>query len=210
MYKHPKLDQIRGNPDLLLDVFEEFTNANGSMMDVGRGKGHKINAYIMEAKPTVMAEFGVYYGFSAILFASAMRKASPGKQLKYWSLEYNPVFAAISMNLIDLAGLSDIVTVVTGPATDSLARLKKEGKVNQLDMLFIDHWKDLYLPDVKTVEAMGVLHSGSYIIADNTSTAGAQNYLEYMRNHSGWESTPLASPGRDGQDRVRHHPTSRR
>ena len=172
------------------------------MMDVGRSKGEAIIKYINEAKPTTMAEFGGYYGYSAIIFGAAMKKASPSSKVKYWSLEYNPVFASIAMNLIELAGLSDVVTVVTGAATDSLARLQKEGKITSLDILFIDHWKDLYIPDTKTTESLGLFHKGSYIIADNTSTEGGQKYVEYARAHAGWESKPLESAGRDGKMRV--------
>ena len=203
VYQHPKLEQIRGNPDLLLATFEEFCDSHGHMMDVGHSKGDAIIKYINEVKPSTMAEFGGYYGYSAIIFGAAMRKASPSnKNLKYWSLEFNPVFASIAMNLIELAGLSDIVTVVTGAATDSLSRLKREGKITSLDILFIDHWKDLYIADTKTTESLGVLHKGSYIIADNTSSQGGKEYVEYVRAHPGWESNPLESADRDGKMRV--------
>ena len=172
------------------------------MMVVGNAKGEKIIELIKETKPTVGVEFGVYVGYSAILFAAAMRDANPRKKIQYWSLEYDPLFASIAMNLIELAELGDIVTVVTGAADVSLTRLKQEGKITQLDLLFLDHWKDLYLPDIKTTEKLGVLHPGTLLVADNTSQKGTHDYLDYVRQHAGWKSEELPSKGSDGNSRV--------
>lgn len=41
-------------------------------------------------------------------------------ELHVYSLEMSPQFAAIATELIDLAGLSKIVTVIVGPASTSL------------------------------------------------------------------------------------------
>jgi predicted O-methyltransferase YrrM len=58
-------------------------------------------------------------------------------------------FAAIAEKLIGIAGLSDLVTVVVGPAEDSLRKLKGEGKLTGVDMLFLDHAEELYVSDFK-------------------------------------------------------------
>lgn len=80
-----------------------------------------------------------------------MRKAalSGGNKLQVWSLEMSPEFAAIAEKLIDIAGLSDLVTVVVGPAEESLRKLKKDGKLTAVDMLFLDHAEELYVSDFK-------------------------------------------------------------
>ncbi len=58
-------------------------------------------------------------------------------------------FAAIAEKLIDIAGLSDIVTVVVGPAEESIRMLKEEGKLTGVDMFFLDHAEELYVSDFK-------------------------------------------------------------
>ncbi|OJJ71067.1 hypothetical protein ASPBRDRAFT_43977 [Aspergillus brasiliensis CBS 101740] len=102
-----------------------------------------------DEKPKVVVDLGTYSGYSTIMFADAMRQAAggPSAGLRLWSLEADPLIASIAMNFIELAGLSDIVTVVVGPADDSLKRLSAEGKLTSVDLMFIDHIKDLYVRD---------------------------------------------------------------
>ena len=80
-------------------------------MNVGLAKGKIVRDVIAESKPKVMVELGGYVGYSAIAFAGEMKKHANGRELRYYSLERNPEFAAVIMALIHLAGLEDIVKV---------------------------------------------------------------------------------------------------
>jgi catechol O-methyltransferase len=97
----------------------------------------------------VVVELGGYLGYSAILFADSMRQSalSEKNKLQVWSLEMSPEFAVIAEKLIDIARLSDLVTVVVGPAEESLRKLKADGKLAVVDMLFLDHAEELYASD---------------------------------------------------------------
>lgn len=44
------------------------------------------------------------------------------------------------------------VTVVIGASQDIIPQLKKKYDVDTLDMVFLDHWKDRYLPDTLLLE----------------------------------------------------------
>lgn len=44
------------------------------------------------------------------------------------------------------------VTVVVGASQDIIPQLKKKYDVDTLDMVFLDHWKDRYLPDTHLLE----------------------------------------------------------
>lgn len=71
-----------------------------------------------------------------------MRKAAGqahAANLRVWSLEASPLFAAMTMSFVDLAGLGDIVKVVTGKAGESMKRLHKNGDIGRVDWLFLDH-----------------------------------------------------------------------
>ena len=48
------------------------------------------------------------------------------------------------------------VTVVLGASQDIIPQLKKKYDVDTLDMVFIDHWKDRYLPDTLLLEVSPV------------------------------------------------------
>lgn len=44
------------------------------------------------------------------------------------------------------------VTVVLGASQDIIPQLKKKYDVDTLDVVFLDHWKDRYLPDTLLLE----------------------------------------------------------
>ncbi|KAJ5727152.1 S-adenosyl-L-methionine-dependent methyltransferase [Penicillium malachiteum] len=189
IYSHPSLDQLRGSPQAICDVMDEFAAKEDFLINIGSDKGKKVHDMIKEEKPSVLVELGGYVGYSAISFGDAMRQAAgPGESVRLWSLEFDPLIASIAMNLIDLAGLSDVVRVVVGTAEDSLKRLHAEGKLTNIDFLFLDHVEDLYLSDFKVCEELKLLRSGALVVADNVVRPGAPEYREHIRKHPGVES----------------------
>jgi predicted O-methyltransferase YrrM len=154
---------------------------------------------VTEEKPQTLVELGGYLGYSAILFADTMRRNSkPEGQPRVLSLEMSANFSAIARELIQLAGLSEIITVVTGPAEESLRKLQKEGTLSSIDFLFLDHVEDLYAPDFKVCEELGFLKKGAVIAADNVVRPGAPEYRAFVRSHPRLQSTGvrgLIQPG---------------
>lgn len=126
---------------------------------------------------------GGYVGYSAILFSNALRKAG-GTQ--YICLERNPEFAAVVSSLVDLAGLGSVVRVEVGSSGDSLRRLHGSlgGLLQEtpIDLLFLDHYKPAYLPDLKLCEKLRLVRPGSVLAADNVIKPGNPPYLEYVRS----------------------------
>jgi catechol O-methyltransferase len=153
-------------------------------MNVGLEKGAFITDIIAQRKPSVMIELGGYVGYSAILFGDAIRK-NGGKQ--YLSIEKNPEMAAVATQLVDLAGLRDVVRVVVGSSDEVLKELIVEKKeISLVELIFMDHWQDLYLPDLWLLEDLNVLIPGSsLLLADNVIMPGAPKYLEWVH------ATPL-------------------
>jgi catechol O-methyltransferase len=88
------------------------------------------------------------------------------------------------------AGVSDRVACVVGtigdggPTLDALA--SGHGFADgTLDLLFIDHDKAAYLPDLQSILDRGWLHRGSIVVADNILIPGSPKYREYMRRQQG-------------------------
>ena len=188
LWAHAQLEQFRNNPAKVAMAMDEYAAQKEFLINIGSDKVKILVAEVQKRKPRVLLEYGGYLGYSALLLADAMRKASPGKKVQMYSLERMPTYAAFIMSIMDLAGLGDIVKVVTDSASDAAARLKKEGLIEHVDFLFIDHLEELYVPDIKIVESLGLLTSGTVICADNVVRPGAPDYVEYVRNHPGWES----------------------
>ncbi|KAI1337545.1 catechol O-methyltransferase [Xylariaceae sp. FL0016] len=179
VYSHADLEQIRGKPQRVLDAIDEFGKTKRYLMNVGEYKSETVIDLIKKEKPHTMVELGGYVGYSAIAFAAALRQAG-GK--RYFSLEKNPEFGAVITMLVDLAGLSDIVKVVVGTSSDSLRRLHTEGALQQIDLLFLDHYKPAYTTDLKLCEELALVGPGAVYAADNVIKPGNPPYLEYVRS----------------------------
>ncbi|KAL3254905.1 hypothetical protein ABHI18_008638 [Aspergillus niger] len=139
----------------------------------------------METPPKVVIEFGTYIGCSAIAWAAILRDLHGpfAEGLHIYTFEVSETVADVARDLIRVAGVEDIVHVMVGPASESLAKLVEEGKIVKggVDMAFFDHWEKFYLSDLKLCEDLGLFRVGSSVIADNTDIPGAPDYLEYLR-----------------------------
>lgn len=126
-----------------------------------------------------MIELGCYVGYSAILYGVAVRRNGGSR---YYSLELNAEFANIANKLVELAGLNGFVQILVGRSDVLLHQLFDTGKVKQIELLFIDHYKPAYTLDLKLCEQLGLIVPGvSVIAADNVIYPGNPPYLEYVR-----------------------------
>lgn len=178
IYGQKNVDDIRGHPQKVLDLIDEFEN-DYHLMTVGVPKGKIVKDLINETKPKTMIELGCYVGYSAILFGDAVRR-NGGE--RYLSLELNPEWAAIANMLIELAGLRDFVRVIVGRSDTSLDKLFKSGEVKKIELMFIDHYKPAYTTDLKLCEHLGMIQPDSVLAADNVLYPGNPPYLEYVRS----------------------------
>jgi catechol O-methyltransferase len=115
-----------------------------------------------------------------------------GPQARLVSIEFNPANAAIARRIWDHAGVGDRLTVVVGTLGDggaTAARLQSEhGFVKgSVDLVFVDHDKNAYLPDLRLIIERGWLHPGSVAVADNVKFPGAPKYRAYMKDVEGIE-----------------------
>lgn len=91
--------------------------------------------------------------------------------------------AAVANQLIELAGLRNVVKILVGSSNEVLLELIRDQKeISQIEMMFIDHWQSLPLPDLWLLEELNVLAPGSSVLmADNVIMPGAPQYLEWVR-----------------------------
>lgn len=180
IYSRPDIKQLRGHPKRVLAAIDDYCQKFNPLINVGPTKGPFITNLIAQRKPSVMIELGGYIGYSAILFGAAVRE-NGGK--RFLSLENNPEMAAVANQLVELAGLRDTVQILVGSSSDLLVEIISEQKyIQRVEMLFLDHWQDLYLPDLWLLEQLDVLVPGtSVLLADNVIMPGAPKYLEWVK-----------------------------
>ena len=105
---------------------------------------------------------------SSLQIFSLARALPPGGRL--YSLELNPDCVKVAMRNLATAGLSEKVTIMEGPAMESLQHIRAHGEA-PFDLFFIDADK-AGIPGY--VEAcMKLARSGSLIIVDNVVRDGA-------------------------------------
>ena len=185
-----------GSPSSVLSEVDDFCWSEHWMMNVGPEKGRVVDEALQRSKPTVVVEFGTYVGYSAVRWASQL---PPGGRL--WSVDPDPASQAAAGKLLTKAGLRARVTLLRARASDAIPTLQRELDGRPIDVLFIDHAKQEYLPDLKRVEEAGLLRAGSVIAADNVVFFGLDDYVDHVRNSGRYSSsrTYTASLEYDGR-----------
>lgn len=186
--RHTLQHAVAGDPQSVIDAIDSYCSQKEWAMNVGDKRGEILDAVVREQQPSVLLELGAYCGYSAVRMG---RLLSPGASLL--TIEFNPEYAAITQQMLDFAGLQDRVTVILGASQDVIPQLKKKHGVDTLDMVFLDHWKDRYLPDLLLLEECGLLREGTVLLADNVIFPGAPEFLAYVRGNSRFQCTHFAS-----------------
>lgn len=195
---------MRNSPATILAAIDEF-GSEKYFMNIGPRKGILMCNLIAELKPKLMVELGGYIGYSAILLGDAIKKN--GGQ-RYISIECNAEYARISRQLVELAGLSDVVRIRVGVSDGILRELAaSEAQGQKVDLLFIDHYKPAYTHDLKLCEELRLVRAGSTVAADNVIHPGAPEYLAYVRR-SVEEKRRLAD-GNRSKDVATEHPSNK-
>ena len=134
--------------------------------------GRLLYTLVRASRPATVVEFGMSLGISAIHLASAVRDNGEGRVV---TTELNANKVALATRNFADAGLDDLITVLHGDALETLASV--DGPVQ---FVLLDGWKDLYVQVLQLLEPR--FAPGALVVADNTSMAGLQAYLDYVRD----------------------------
>jgi catechol O-methyltransferase len=82
------------------------------------------------------------------------------------------------------------VTVVVGTLGDggkTIQALRDEHglRPGSIDLVFVDHDKNAYVPDLQRILEQGWLRRGARVVADNIKFPGAPEYRAYMTENEG-------------------------
>jgi predicted O-methyltransferase YrrM len=131
-----------------------------------------------------IVEFGTSFGISTIYLAAAVRD-NGGETVIGTELE--PSKHARAVAHIEEAGLGEVAEVRLGDALETLKEVAKP-----LDLVFLDGWKDLYLPILELLKPK--LRPGAVVLADNILSfrKSLRPYVEYVQSgDNGFESITL-------------------
>lgn len=179
----------RGDIDDVLSAIDTFAYEKSILMNVGDEKGALLDAAVRRAAPARALELGTYCGYGALRIA----RAAPAAQV--FSVEFAAANAEVARRIWTHAGVADRITCVVGTLGDggrTLDALAGEHGFapGTLDLLFLDHDKRAYLPDLHHILDRGWLRRGAIAVADNVLVPGAPKYRAYMRTQqgTGWDT----------------------
>jgi catechol O-methyltransferase len=173
-----------GDIDDVLATIDKFAYEKSILVNVGDEKGQLLDAAVRRADPKLALELGTYCGYGALRIARAAPNA------KVFSVELSEANAANARQIWAHAGVGDRVTCVVGTVGDggrTLDVLAEEHGFTSgaVDFVFLDHDKNAYLNDLKSILDRGWLHPGSIAVADNVRFPGVPKYRAYMREQQG-------------------------
>ncbi|MEL7223046.1 MAG: class I SAM-dependent methyltransferase [Bacteroidota bacterium] len=139
LHKDAQKDSFRIGKGVVKSIFCPIQPADfeHAYLPISSEQGHSLYQLIVDNNCKNIVEFGTSFGISTIYLANAVRQTG-GKVITTELLESK---ATKAQQNIDEAGLSDFVEVRVG---DAMETLKDHGE--SIDFLFLDGWKDLYLP----------------------------------------------------------------
>jgi predicted O-methyltransferase YrrM len=174
-------------PDVV-KVLQEIKAADKDQMAVSEEDGRFLQVMVVTRGARRVLEIGTADGYSAIWIGLGLRET--GGRLT--TIEFDPAHAQAAARNIRRAGLSDIVTVVTGDAFRQIPTIP-----GTFDFVFLDAWKrdykrflDMVLP---RLEPRGVFLGHN--VVNKQSEMG--DFLDAIHNDPRLR-TAIVKPGHEG------------
>jgi predicted O-methyltransferase YrrM len=199
-------ESVGDRDDVLEAALTDSEAADMPAIAVSRAAGKFLHLIARLRGARRILEVGTLGGYSTIWMARAL--PHDGRLV---TLEIREAHAAVARRNIERAGLSSRVEILTGPAANSLERMKTKG-IEPFDLLFID--ADKRSNDVYFDYALALARAGSVIIVDNVVRAGRvldtptddpdiqgiQRMMARIRKESRVTATALQTVGAKGHD----------
>lgn len=122
-------------PADLQTLLQQIKTADTDLLAVSEEDGRFLRVMVASTGATRALEIGGANGYSAIWIGLGLRQTGG----KLTTIEYDRARARVAAENIRKAGLSDVVTVVSGDAFKEIPKLQGE-----FDFVFLDAWKRDY------------------------------------------------------------------
>ena len=190
--------------DLLQKVLDNNQRAGLPAHDVAANQGQLLALFVRMIQAQRVLEIGTLGAYSSIWMARAL--PADGQLI---TLEADPVHADVARQNIALAGLSDRIELIEGPALRSLEGF---GEVPPFDLIFIDadkpnnpgylEWALHYSRPGTLIIGDNVVRDGEVINdqSDDARVQGVRRFIEMIGDSPRLTATALQTVGIKGWD----------
>ena len=185
----------RGDIKNIIDTIDEFGWTQHRLMNIGDRKGKILDEAIQTRKPKTVLELGnlfliirntfaysfllgTFLGYSSLRIASQL-----SNDARFITIEADSKSAEIARSIHEYAGVADRIKIIKDYTENVIPHLTKDFQIDSFDLIFIDHHRRAYLRDFKMLENLGLIKSGTVIVADNVIHPGVPDYSDYVRNN---------------------------
>jgi len=173
-------ESTEGDPESVTAAMDTFwdTYFNGEGSAEWQLRGSALDQAITTKAPSTAMEIGTYCGYTSVRMG---RLLPPGGRLI--SVEIDPLYAAIATKVVEHAGLSDRVSVIIGSVEDRLPSIRQKFSLSSpLDAVLLDHEVASYLPDLRRLEAAGLISKGTSVLCDWSLYPGSDDTAQAPRD----------------------------
>jgi predicted O-methyltransferase YrrM len=159
-------------------------------MAIGWEFGRLLYGLARSIRAETIVEFGTSFGVSTIFLASAIRDNGGGRLI---TTEFEPSKMDRARKNLAAAGVEEWVEFRIGDARETLSDPPRN-----IDMIFLDGAKELYLDVLKLLEPQ--LRAGGIVASDNTDHDGLESFLSHVRSPSNaYISSAIFTSGSGGK-----------
>ena len=169
MYLKAKSDGLKVAKALAKSLITHVKPADvgTAYLPISQEQGEYLYRLICEKNVKRIVEFGTSFGISTLYLAEAAKKTG-GKVI---TTEIVPEKCQQANITFKKAGLESFISLLEGDALETLKQVNEP-----IDLLFLDGWKELYLPVFRLLEPL--FHTNTLVFVDNTNMKGVKHFLK--------------------------------
>ncbi|WP_276165661.1 O-methyltransferase [Zobellia alginiliquefaciens] len=178
LYTDAKNDQRRLMKSFAKNIFRPMqpVDFKDVYLSITKRQGEELIEIIKENRIKNVIEFGTSFGISTLFLAHGVIE-NEGKIITTELIESK---AQRAIENFRNAGVDNLIEVRVGNALETL-----ENHNQKIDLLFLDGWKNLYLPLFQMLEPN--FHSKTLIYVDNADMAESQDFLKEISKDSHYQ-----------------------
>ena len=136
-----------------------------------------------------MLDLGGLVGFTALHFAPTVL-ANGGK---YIMVEQKHESKQTAVEVLVYAGLNDVYAL-SGNLATNMHTIEPACRADKIDFVLMRQNRSDYVKDLQALLSKGLLHAGSVIVADNTLSPGAPEYIQFIQSHPNFRCETMYVP----------------